>query len=236
MEPTEYAGDRHERREREMDELARLTVSAGEHRLDPADAANAANAEFHEWLARDARAGQRSGERRATEARAERFARRMQALVLARQLGVIAAPSDPVVREFRSEGAVREGLVPWPELGVAAGVGRELWDEPCERWIELPRALATGHKYVALTVSGSSMEPALHAGDVVLVSVGASVRRDSIVVARRPEEGYVVKAVGRLSRRAIELRSLNPEFATFSIPRENALIVGTVVMRWCAHQ
>jgi phage repressor protein C with HTH and peptisase S24 domain len=68
------------------------------------------------------------------------------------------------------------------------------------------------------------------------VSVGAAVRRDSIVVARRPEEGYVVKAVGRLSRRAIELRSLNPEFATFSIPRENALIVGTVVMRWCAHQ
>jgi hypothetical protein len=42
--------------------------------------------------------------------------------------------------------------------------------------------------------------------------------------------------VGRLSRRAIELRSLNPEFATFSIPRESALIVGTVVMRWCAHR
>jgi len=233
MEPTEYAGDRQERREREMDELVRLAVRAGEHRLDPTVAANA---EFHEWLARDARAGQRSGERRATEARAERFARRMQALVLARQLGVTAAATAPVVHEFRSEGAVRDGLVPWPELGVAAGVGRELWDEPCERWIELPRAVATGHKYVALTVSGSSMEPALHAGDVVLVSVGSAVRRDSIVVARRPEEGYVVKAVGRLSRRAIELRSLNPEFATFSIPRDEALIVGTVVMRWCAHE
>jgi len=233
MEPTEYAGDRQERREREMDELVRLAARAGEHRLDPTVAANA---EFHEWLARDARAGQRSGERRATEARAERFARRMQALVLARQLGVTAAATAPVVHEFRSEGAVRDGLVPWPELGVAAGVGRELWDEPCARWIELPRAIATGHKYVALTVSGSSMEPALHAGDVVLVSVGSAVRRDSIVVARRPEEGYVVKAVGRLSRRAIELRSLNPEFATFSIPRDEALIVGTVVMRWCAHE
>jgi hypothetical protein len=30
-------------------------------------------------------------------------------------------------------------------------------------------------------------------------------------------------------------RSLTPEFAAFSIPREDALIVGTVVMRWCAH-
>jgi SOS-response transcriptional repressor LexA len=233
METIEFAGDRQERREREMDELARLAVYAGEHTLDPRDSANA---EFHEWLARDARAGQRSGERRATEARAEMFARRMQALVLTRQLGVIAATSEPVVHEARADGTVRERFVPWPELGVAAGVGRELWDEPCERWIELPQTLAAGHKYVALTVSGSSMEPALHAGDVVLVNVGASVRRDSIVVARRPEEGYVVKAVGKLSRRAIELRSLNPEFEPFSIPRDNALIVGTVVMRWCTHQ
>jgi len=45
----------------------------------------------------------------------------------------------------------------------------------------------------------------------------------------------VVKAVGRLSRRAIELRSLNPEFAAFSILRDDTLIVRTVVMRWCAH-
>lgn len=227
METIEFAGDRQERREREMDALARLAVVT--------DLADEASGEFHEWLARDARAGQRSGERRATEARAERFARRMQALVLSKQLGVAAAREQPVVHDARANDVVRERLVPWPELGVAAGVGRELWDEPCERWIELPQTLAAGHKYVALTVSGSSMEPALHAGDVVLVSVGTSVRRDSIVVARRPEEGYVVKSVGRLSRRAIELRSLNPEFAAFSIPRDDTLIVGTVVMRWCSH-
>ena len=103
MESVESAGERQERREREMDALARLAVHAGEHRLDPAEAANA---EFHEWLACDARAGQRSGERRATEARAERFARRMQALVLSRHLGVAHASSDPVVRELRTESAV----------------------------------------------------------------------------------------------------------------------------------
>ena len=232
MDATDEVNDSDERREREMDVLARLAARAGEPRLDPDDAANAA---FHEWLARDARAGQRSAERRATEARAERFARRMQAIVLGTRLGVAMVHDAPVVRETRSGNTVRERLAPWPELGVAAGVGRELWDEPCERWIELPHSLATGNKYVALTVSGSSMEPALHAGDVVLVSVGGGVRRDSMVVARRPEEGYVVKAVGRLTRRAIELRSLNPEFATFSIPRDQALIVGTVVMRWCSH-
>jgi SOS-response transcriptional repressor LexA len=235
MATSEEMHDRDARREREMDVLARLAAHAGEHGLDPGDAANAT---FHEWLARDARAGQRSAERRATEARAERFARRMQAIVLGTRLGVAMTLDAPVVRETRHDRVVRvvgERLVPWPELGVAAGVGRELWDEPCERWVELPHTLATGGKYVALTVSGSSMEPALHAGDVVLVSVGGGVRRDSIVVARRPEEGYVVKAVGRLTRRAIELRSLNPEFATFSIPRDEALIVGTVVMRWCAH-
>lgn len=232
METFESLADGQERREREMDALVRLAVHAGERRLDAADETST---DFHEWLACDARAGQRSGERRATEARAERFARRMQALVLARRLGVAAATSSPLVHDARDGGVVHERLVPWPELGVAAGVGRELWDEPCERWIELPQTLAAGRKYVALTVSGSSMEPALHAGDVVLVSVGTSVRRDSMVVARRPEEGYVVKAVGKLSRRAIELRSLNPEFEAFSIPRDDALIVGTVVMRWCSH-
>lgn len=233
MEASDEVNDRDERREREMDLLARLAARAGEPRLDPGDASNAA---FHEWLARDARAGQRSAERRATEARAERFARRMQAIVFGAQLGVAMKHEAPVVHDIRSGNTIRDRLVPWPELGVAAGVGRELWDEPCERWVELPDSLATGSKYVALTVSGSSMEPALHAGDVVLVSVGGRVRRDSMVVARRPEEGYVVKAVGRLTRRAIELRSLNPEFATFSIPRDDALIVGTVVMRWCAHE
>jgi SOS-response transcriptional repressor LexA len=233
MDATDEVNDRDERREREMDLLAQLAARAGEHRLDPGDAANAV---FHEWLARDAREGQRSAERRATEARAEHFARRMQAIVLGTQLGVAMVHDAPVVRDTQSGNTVRERLVPWPELGVAAGVGRELWDEPCERWVELPHTLATGSKYVALTVSGSSMEPALHAGDVVLVSVGGGVHRDSLVVARRPEEGYVVKAVGRLTRRAIELRSLNPEFATFSIPRDEALIVGTVVMRWCAHE
>jgi SOS-response transcriptional repressor LexA len=222
-----------ERREREMDALVRLTAIAGGRRLDPASAENAS---FLEWLARDARAAQRSGERRATEARAERFARRMRATALAIRLGVASERGTPPVREGRVRSAVGERAVPWPDLGVAAGVGRELWDEPCERWIELPRALARGSRFVALTVRGDSMEPALHAGDVVLVSVGARLRRDSIVVARRPEEGYVVKAVGRLTRRAIELRSLNPEFATFSIPRDDALVVGRVVMRWCAHR
>ena len=62
METIDEANDREERREREMDVLARLAARAGEHALEPGDAANVA---FYEWLARDARAGQRSAERRA---------------------------------------------------------------------------------------------------------------------------------------------------------------------------
>ena len=96
MDTTEFAGDREERREREMDALARLAVMTA--------TADGGVGEFHEWLARDARAGQRSGERRATEARAERFARRMQALVLATRLGVAAAREDPVVHIAREDG------------------------------------------------------------------------------------------------------------------------------------
>src|SRR5690606_38266750 len=130
--------------------------------------------------------------------------------------------------------AAAAGCAPWLDLGVAAGVGRELWDEPCERWVRLPDDVPRG-RFVALTVAGDSMEPLLHAGDVVLTQVGASPRRDSIVVARRADDGYVVKRVGEIAEQEIELLSLNPEYPPVRVPREAEAVVGTVVMRWCSH-
>ena len=72
----------------------------------------------------------------------------------------------------------------------------------------------------------------MHSGDVVLVRLGPRLVRDSVIVARRPDDGYVVKRIGAVRRTAIELRSLNPEFAPITIPRSESLVVGTVVLRW----
>jgi phage repressor protein C with HTH and peptisase S24 domain len=64
------------------------------------------------------------------------------------------------------------------------------------------------------------------------VQLGTPLARDTVIVARRPGEGYVVKRVGRLRRTSIELLSLNPDFPPIIIPRDERLIVGKVVMRW----
>jgi SOS-response transcriptional repressor LexA len=130
---------------------------------------------------------------------------------------------------------VRTGPVPVVELGIAAGVGRELWDEPVSSWIELPSDVAPG-QYIALKIIGNSMTPLMHTGDTVLVRVGSNVQRDTVIVARHPDDGYVCKRVSRLRRGAIELSSLEPGRPPIVIPRDPTLIVGTVVLVWCHHR
>jgi phage repressor protein C with HTH and peptisase S24 domain len=79
------------------------------------------------------------------------------------------------------------------------------------------------------------MDPLLHTGDSVLVQVGATVARDTVVLARVPDTGYVVKRVGRVTRSELELQSLNDAFPTIVVPRDERTVVGTVVLRWCPH-
>ena len=132
------------------------------------------------------------------------------------------------------EVAARERCMPLVEESVAAGVGRELWDEACERWIERPSELEPG-RYLALPVSGDSMRPLMHAGDIVAVKLGPRVRRETVVVARTADDGYVVKYVGEVRRNAIQLMSLNPRYAPIWISRDQHAVLGTVVWRACTH-
>jgi SOS-response transcriptional repressor LexA len=140
----------------------------------------------------------------------------------------------PLAMERAVEVASRTASAAWPALAVAAGDGRELWDEECDRLIELPEGTPLG-RYVALSVSGDSMLPLLHAGDTLLVRLGTELKRDTVVVARRADDGYVVKRVGAIQRRRVELLSLNAEYPPVSIPNDSRAVLGTVVMRWCAH-
>jgi hypothetical protein len=92
--------------------------------------------------------------------------------------------------------AARLRAAPRLDLGAAAGVGRDLWDEPCEQWVRVPDDAPVG-SYVSLRVVGESMDPLLHTGDSVLVQVGSRSARDTVVLARVPDAGYVVKRWGR---------------------------------------
>jgi phage repressor protein C with HTH and peptisase S24 domain len=89
---------------------------------------------------------------------------------------------------------------------------------------------------LALRISGESMEPLLCDGDTVLVELGTTLTRDRVVVARRPDDGYVCKRVERIGHREVVLASLNPACGGMTIPHDERLIVGTVRMAWRARE
>ena len=191
------------------------------------------DARFLEWLAADARDEARHRRRRL--ARAARWSGdALMARAQARRLRVAQGGTPPLVREA-SRAAQAQRRVPVVELGIAAGVGRELWDEPAEAWVELPNDVPSG-EYVALRIVGDSMAPLMHTGDTVLVRRGGDVTRDTVIVARHPDDGYVCKRVNRVRRASIELASLAPDRPAIAIPRDARLVVGTVMLVWCTHR
>jgi phage repressor protein C with HTH and peptisase S24 domain len=224
--------DRHEWQRDAAVWLAGRQIEAG---LPPSSEPRLARAmsEFRAW--RDA-AGR--------EADAARFAQQVRERVAALGRGVrrvdrapepvrpaVAGSLAPMILAAREVHAA-----PLVELGVAAGTGRELLDEPCEAWVGLPADLPPS-RYVALRVVGDSMIPLLHSGDVVLVDLDRAVRPGAVAVARHPEHGYVVKRVARASpgRPGLSLESLNPAYPPLALDPGTGALLGAVVLRWCAH-
>lgn len=203
------------------------------------DCAAYENENFIAWLEQEVNGRIFVPDGQASEAVARDIASRAQARIRAARVGE-SLPSRPLrLRAASVVGNVKQvarlaaesGCVPWVEsLAVAAGTGREIWDEPCEQWVELDRTAASAAQ-LALTVAGDSMTPCLHSGDVILVNTRKHVTRDCIVVARRAEDGYVVKHVTRCGKTTVELSSFNREYAPFTIERSPGAIVGVVVAK-----
>lgn len=234
---TETTGDL--QAEREADALMRLIADRAFSELRPEDPRNVP---FFEWLSRELRERQTPRERRDTEWHAAEFARRAKRRWTVKVLRIREESGAPPLRAAPIETsaahalelAVGSGKAPYLDLAVAAGSGRELWDEECAEWADVPADLAAG-KHLALRVSGESMMPVLHAGDTLLVRLGDALEHGRLVVARRPDDGYVVKQLGRIGPRELELLSLNETFPPIRVAREPGTILGTVVLRWCAH-
>ena len=219
-------------------DLDRLAHSVGAHAEGGIDLRE----EFLDWQAAELRARQRPsarlGERRLSEVVSRIRERMLGRSVGVECLDVLPDPEAPAAEETVLASAASEGahrFAPHFEHGIAAGLGRALWDEPCDSWVRVPDDMPRGD-YVALTVKGDSMLPLIHSDDVVLVKLGTDVARDTIVVARRPDDGYVVKRVGRVSPSTVELISLNPDYPPTTIERAEGAITGTVLLRWCGHK
>ena len=225
--------------EYEKDRLVRLV---GRHALSTLDPSDPANAAFFDWLAREARAELKREERAALRRASSAFARRVLDRMSAAETSVLCVAGEPKTeRRCDSarlsqaiEDAARRRMAPALEPSVAAGAGREIWEEPCDTWVELPDEIPSG-QYVTLSVSGDSMVPLFHAGDRILVRLGDACQSGDVIVARHADQGYVVKRVGRLRRSTIELTSLNPQYRPMDLRRSEVRVVGTVVLRWCSH-
>jgi hypothetical protein len=196
---------------------------------------------FLEWLTNDARAAE--GRARSPEDgdRLRRSGRALRVRLLARQsgIGLVEAPPRLVTPSRRAtpaqvmEEAMAVGAVARVDLAAAAGAGRELWDEPAEHWVALPYG-APRMRALALRIDGESMAPLLHSADTVLVELRSTFVRGSIVVARHAnaDDGYVCKRVERVGKREVMLGSINPEFGSVAIPRDERLMVGVVRLVW----
>ncbi len=233
-----------ERRSVEADAAVLETLGALAAECGP-DAPGDDHAAYLAWRAAELRSGRVLGDERWDEVRVTRTARRARSEALALRSRIrlqnqrivarpVSAPEAGTVFATALQAANVENRAPLYDSGVAAGAGRELWDEPCESWVDIPPDLPRG-QFIALTVNGDSMDPLLHSGDVVLTQLGAAVRRDAVVVARRGDDGFVVKRIGDFDDRSIELVSLNPAYPPVRVAREANTVVGTVVLRWCAH-
>ena len=206
--------------------------------------ARPASAPTDAWLAEAAAGFQAWRAAADREADAGRFARRVADRVAALGRGVRRVEHAPEAVRATAAGplacvvAAARGTraAPLAELGVAAGSGRELFDEPCDTWVALPGELAPS-RYVALRVVGDSMTPLLHSEDVVLVDLDGAVRPGAVAVARHPEHGYVVKRVTRTGRPGpvLSLVSLNRAYPPLELRPGAGELLGPVVLRWCAH-
>jgi phage repressor protein C with HTH and peptisase S24 domain len=205
------------------DELIRRV---GEETIAEADPALFSDSQFVAWLSADLRVSANSAERAQFEEEVTQFATRLARKISARRISLRIRR-----QRFAHANELDAKAVRLFDLQVAAGNGRELWDEDCETWIKLPDGLPDA-RYVALRVAGDSMLPLLEERDVILIQLGTIPAVDDLIVARTVDDEYVVKRVNRIERRDIELEPLNPKYGSFTIPNDGRHVLGTVLARF----
>lgn len=103
--------------------------------------------------------------------------------------------------------------------GFPVGSG---WDE-----VDFPE-LADTHVY-ALEVQGESMQPLYRAGDVIICSPEASIRRGDRVVVKTRDGEVMVKELRRRTARTIELSSVNPAHEDRVLPVQDVLWMARIM-------
>ena len=73
------------------------------------------------------------------------------------------------------------------------------------------------------------MRPAYRAGDVIIVSPGANVRKGDRVVVKTKDGEVMVKELKRKNAKSVELKSLNAEHRDRTLPMSDVVWVARIV-------
>lgn len=119
------------------------------------------------------------------------------------------------IDDFKNE---EEGRISVPvyDFGVSAGTGVFL-DNPCYEVVSMPEDALSRKANFALWVTGDSMEPRFHDGDLVLVKIQPSVDIGEVGIFVLNGEGYIKKWGGN------KLISLNSAYEPIMLTEDDAL-------------
>lgn len=150
---------------------------------------------------------------------------------LAKVLEATATPfAELVALTGRSDGA---GKVRLPIIGYAEAGSSQAFDEQGtpvgDGWKSIDFPADRDRPVFALEVSGDSMEPAYREGDVIVVSVTAPIAAGHRIVAKLRKGDLLVKQLGIMTDKMIELIALNPEHPNLQFEPSEILWVARVM-------
>lgn len=132
-----------------------------------------------------------------------------------------------------ADGSAAPQAKPIPLLGLAQAGAQGFFDDQGypvgQGWDEIEFPGAPGEGAYALEISGDSMAPLYRAGDRVVVSPEAQVRRGDRVVVKTTEGEVMAKEIRRLTANKVELASLNPEHPPRSLDRKDVVWMARIL-------
>ena len=147
---------------------------------------------------------------------------------LARALEAVGASFDEFAALIEGRRASSAPLIGFAQAG-ADGYFDDAGFPIGAGWEEVPFPGLGEEPVYALEISGDSMEPAYRAGDRIIVSPTAAVRKGDRVVAKTVSGEVMAKVLGARARGEVELLSFNPDYPPRRLPARELAWIARIV-------
>lgn len=129
----------------------------------------------------------------------------------------------------KEDGATQLIEFPVAYESAAAGYGNYLTDSGLE-YVSVDKTAIPGRAKFGVKVSGNSMEPEYHSGDILLVEPMPAIPNGDLGIFNLNGEGFFKKLLVDHDKKMIILRSLNPDYPDrVVLPQETLITYGKVI-------